>query len=310
VIYEFPLAYPDESLLSLCVRYHGRVRYCLVANTVTELFGGPRLFPSPALPGHLGHLAAELPAPRDRVEWLIHEYTLLPYYAPFQPHNTLASMKWAMTAGRTSDVYKHIGVIAYHRFQPQALLFCPECCRDDSRAYGETYWRRSHQLPGVKVCITHQVFLDKSLVLSRGINPTQAFKPASLTNVRWNSRPLNLTKTADLRLLEIARVATWLLWDCKESFNVTALRLQYWRALGRQGLVTSQRLDVRAFVQRFTDHFSASMLQLLDCEIKSNRADGWLNHLINWSSKAKHPLAHLLLMNFLGIQPDSATVSS
>ena len=37
----------------------------------------------------------------------------------------------------------------------QYLRYCPECVRNDIRKYGETYWHRLVQLPGVQYCPEH-----------------------------------------------------------------------------------------------------------------------------------------------------------
>ena len=42
------------------------------------------------------------------------------------------------------------------------LAYCPSCRSEDLIDYGETYWRRSHQIPGVLLCDRHQCLLTKS----------------------------------------------------------------------------------------------------------------------------------------------------
>src|SRR4030042_7010586 len=52
---------------------------------------------------------------------------------------------------------------------PQFLRYCPECVSEDFERWGETYWRRTHQLPGVLVCTDHKGGLANSVVPYRPI---------------------------------------------------------------------------------------------------------------------------------------------
>ena len=40
-----------------------------------------------------------------------------------------------------------------------SLCYCPLCMQEEMERYGEPYWHRLHQLPGVTCCITHKVKL-------------------------------------------------------------------------------------------------------------------------------------------------------
>lgn len=39
------------------------------------------------------------------------------------------------------------------------LRFCPKCIEYDIRVFGEPYWHRKHQVPGVTVCSIHKISL-------------------------------------------------------------------------------------------------------------------------------------------------------
>src|SRR5690606_31313428 len=44
------------------------------------------------------------------------------------------------------------------------IRFCKNCYIEDIRRYGEGYWHRMHQIPGVDVCIEHETNLQDSNV--------------------------------------------------------------------------------------------------------------------------------------------------
>lgn len=309
MIHQFPQGLPDESLLSLCIRYHAYAKYCSVGHTLRELFDHPQSFPAPDLPGSLGHLASELPAPRNSTDWLLTHYTLFPFYAPFQPAESLAGMRQAMIAGSSSAMYKHIGMVRYYRLQPETLRFCPTCREDEERNYGLAYWHRLHQTPGVLVCPTHRVFLTASRVRYGGSLRRQSFQCLDTSVHRAPAIPLDLKNKAHQRLLDLAENAAWLLWDCPRPVNIQMLRQCYWDALKDRGLMVNGRVKNADLEQRFTEYFSAPLLLRLHCQVTEGGAKGWLAELLNSKGYGKHPLEHLLMMNFLHIRPESTTVS-
>lgn len=309
MIHQFPHAHPDELLLSLCVRYHQYAGYCSTSHTMTELFGHPRWFPTPDLPGHLGHLASELLAPRHTPEWLMTHYTLLPFYIPFQPLESREGMKRAMTTGISSAVYKYIGMTRYYRLQPETLQFCPTCCEEDTAQYGQAYWHRLHQVPGVLVCQTHKVFLESSRFPNRGGIRSQSFPPSHSAIPQTPPSPLDPENHIHGQLLRIAETAAWLLWKCRGFISIRCLQGRYQDALEDQNLIKKGRLDLETLEQRVAQHFSPQLLSCLRCELTDGGAKGWVAELLNTNGYGKHPLEHILMMNFLDIRPESLALT-
>ena len=51
-----------------------------------------------------------------------------------------------------------------------SLYYCPACAEEELARFGEPYWHRMHQLPGVDVCLTHCLELCDSGMTVRQIN--------------------------------------------------------------------------------------------------------------------------------------------
>jgi hypothetical protein len=49
------------------------------------------------------------------------------------------------------------------------LRVCRQCIRDDLKRHGESYWHRSHQLPGVHICLKHNGELMETNVPAKGL---------------------------------------------------------------------------------------------------------------------------------------------
>ncbi len=63
--------------------------------------------------------------------------------------------------GIASLVHKMISKSKYV-FAGQYLRYCPECAKEDIRKYGEAYWHRLPQLPGVRFCPKHGCHIKNS----------------------------------------------------------------------------------------------------------------------------------------------------
>ncbi len=79
-------------------------------------------------------------------QYLFH-HTLLPFYRAIQVGQ---AMKWGMFNE------KHIARASGHRTNPFGAIICPLCIDEDISFWGFSYWRRSHQLPGMCACQKHQ----------------------------------------------------------------------------------------------------------------------------------------------------------
>ena len=56
---------------------------------------------------------------------------------------------------------------------PRRLRYCPLCVEADRSSYGETYWHRTHQMVGVKICPTHHCqLIDSKLTISSKASPS------------------------------------------------------------------------------------------------------------------------------------------
>ena len=62
---------------------------------------------------------------------------------------------------------QHIGIYQSSSMDARRLRYCPECFDEDIAAYGEPYWHRLHQIPGIAVCPRHGCWLaDTEITLT------------------------------------------------------------------------------------------------------------------------------------------------
>ncbi len=301
----FPDPYPDEVLYSICARYTDIVQYPGSSSANQELFGSRSKIASVDLPINLSYLVANLPPGHQYTEdQLIDKHTLLPFYTQFCPQERIGVVRADMKGSNSSQVRAHLGILSKHI--PQWLQFCPLCAESDVKNFGEPYWHRLHQVPGVKVCPVHHVFLEQSTASVRTERQSWEFISANRVVRTTKPRPLSFTEPAHQILVNIARDVATLLEQRNLTLSPGELRNRYLYLLAKQGLATYRgHIYAKALMSAFGDFYPTQILQSLDCSLDSTSYQNWLFCIIRSPlSQAENPLHHLLLIHFLGYTAD------
>lgn len=304
----FPTALPDESLYSLCARYYDRVRYPNKKAVAQELFGSASTTAVIDLPSRIGALVSMFPPSSSlTADRIIDEHTLLPFYSPFLKPEIVRQVREDMIGSKGSSIHMRAGIMAGRIPLPERLRFCPACRTEDHKLYQTTYWHRLHQLPGVKVCPVHAVFLEKSEARPRHTPNPFRFMPAEELTGNSPARRAAPADPGHLALLKIAANAAWLLKCRGLTSSLDGLRNRYHTLLIERGLASySGCIRSAKLLDKFRKHYSASLLKTLRCEIggADQEKDNWLLHLVRRPKNSHHPLRHLLFINFLRISAE------
>jgi transposase len=291
--------YPDELLYSACSRYHKRAGNRSKEATALDLFGKGQTAIIVDFQTRIDYLAAQLPPMTYTASRLIDQNTMLPLYAPFMTAERHEAIRSDMRGEGGGSIHARLGILT-SGLDIKYLRFCPACVKQDR----EPYWRRVHQVSGVEVCPTHAVFLSDSAVSVRNRGKYRAFMTVmravdELSPASMVVRPLNLADREHKALLLLARDAEWLLSTQVEVNDQNILRLRYLRLLFEHGMASySGKVKHAQLKARFLDHYSPALLKKLRCDLELPYH--WLRRLINDWKRARPPLHHLLLMQFLG----------
>src|SRR6266567_5649735 len=294
--------YRGELLYSGYARCALRVGYPNLKNVMAELFGSQHIIASIPFASHLDYFVAHQPyADRFTVESLIAEHTLLPFYMPFLPRECAEQLKMDMRGANGPGIYMRVGLMASTVPSPQYLRYCPECAREDEMRFGEKYWHRVHQVPGVSVCHLHKVWLEHSDVQIHDRKTRHKFIAAevALRPLR-SSRAIDTSSRLSDTLLVIAEGAAWLLQQRELSRGPEFLHDAYKRALIRRDLATySGRIRMTELQEAFASYYPDDVLSSLHCGLNRQSPDNWLARLVRKPDGSLHPLQHLLLLHFL-----------
>lgn len=185
-----PAPYPDELWYSIVARRLRDWGYVNRSMELLQVYGSkPPVvnMAAPLRPGQFFLHACEESLPPTRI--LVARHTLLPYYLAFAPP---AERKAALDAIDGSDVLARLRLGAVTRkLVPAYLRFCKDCLDTDRVLFGESFWHRSHQAPGLNRCSKHGGVLFESSV---------PYQPERLDY--WTAHPSRCRATLSSRVSE------------------------------------------------------------------------------------------------------------
>ena len=261
----FPEPYPDECYYSIFCRYFARSGSTSNKRTTVELFGEAQsLAAFVFLPRRLELLDAWLgpdsPVTREKIALNNSCYA---YFSTAFTEQVFEGMERKIKTGEPDrSLERRIIQKCRRSHWPERLRYCPECVREDIERYGETYWHRMPQLPGIKYCPAHGRHILDSTVTFRQI--TTAFCPASHV-----LHSLALQEDTGERehcrgYLAIARDTEWLLQNGLKLGGCRKIARKYKELFMEKGLTTAQGVRYPDRIKTaFTDYHGEGFLRQL-----------------------------------------------
>ncbi|MDD9267850.1 TnsD family Tn7-like transposition protein [Paenibacillus sp. GCM10023248] len=291
----FPTPYPDEILYSILARYHIRSCNPGFKHSSLDLFG-VLTNSSIILPSNITKLTANLPSNCLLTEEkIINDFTLFPIYAPFLDCRKAMLVNKNMKNG--VNVQRKMG-IKYGALKKNYLFYCSECLQQDLTHYGEGYWHRIHQVPGVFICPFHEVALKRSKLSVQDINDYQYLNVESEHLDIEEVYPMSVL--VKKQLLNLSKNFYYLLNIKKGQFSLEQIQKCYLEQLKKVGLITPNgRIQQKKIQSLLLRHFEEETLQYLQLNIEDGVGynASWMVRL--WSDGAGSPVRHLLMMELL-----------
>lgn len=324
----FPQPYKDELLYSILARYHIRSGNISPKATMKELFGSSTVTAVVDLPSNIENLIKNMPiGAKYTAEELIYKHTLYPFYSAFLPPKRAELVLSSMKGNKGGDIHTRAGIMASSIASKQYLQFCPECLKEDREKYGEFYWHRVHQIPGIMVCPKHKILLLDSKVLVHSQNKheyvsaneencrveeniiSKANKEVKVINLLeyMNNDVTNETTLKDVdaileKLWTLSKDAQSLL---KQKFSHRPMewfhqqyiyRIMKYRRANINGSVRKKKL-----VDNFVSYYGEDFLEIIQSKVNSDDESNWLSMILRKHRKSFHPIRHLLMIRYLGL---------
>lgn len=295
----FPAPYPDECYYSIFCRYFARSGSTSNKRTIFELFGEAQsLAAFVFLPRRLELLdtwfGSDSPLTR---EGLALDNSCYAYFSTAFTEQIFEGMEKKIKTGESDrSLERRIIQKCRRSHWPERLRYCPECAREDVERYGETYWHRMPQLPGIEYCLKHGKPIQDSIVTFRQI--TMAFCPASHALHSLAQQEDTEKQEHCQRYLALARDTEWLLQNGLKLGGCRKIARKYKELFKEKGLTTAQGVrHPNRIKAAFTDYHGERFLRQL-FQGKENYLY-WLDFAFESVSEHLRPLHHILLMEFL-----------
>lgn len=299
---QFPTPYKDELLYSVIARYGIRSGNTSHRAVLEDVFGSDRFTACLELQPGVSHIISNLPANSAiSADQLIFQNTMYPFFTAFRDEKQAQHIYDSLLDNHGKDLNNAIGLMS-STVKPVAYFqYCPLCSQEDLDVRGELYWRRMHQIPGVRICTKHGIWLSESKVPTRRIK--QEFKAPKLETCPFQ----NVHIVSDNNMLGQ--------YSCIINNIERLLNYQYpnrpmdWfyrcykSHLIQKGYATDRgRVDHKRLRKDFVDFFGVELLEILQSSVSVE--SGWLKLIFQKHRKGFHPIRHLLVVQFLGLMLD------
>lgn len=298
----FPVPYEDELLYSILGRYHIRSGNISIKATLQDVFSKNSVTAVVDLPSHINRIIDNMPVGNQyTADYLVDKHTLYSFYSAFLPPENALKIKQYMKGDKGGSIYNKIGLMASSVSLNQYFKFCPQCIKEDMGKYGELYWHRVHQIPGVLVCPKHKIPLYDSQVPVRGFKRHE-YITASSDNCKISNEKTNYPDEILQKMIILARDIDFLLNNIFVNKTLEWFRGQYLNRLKELGFANiNGRIKQKDLLKNFVDYYGHQFLKLLQSDIDIYSNCNWLTDILRRKNKTSHPLRHLLLIRFLNI---------
>jgi len=288
----FPQPYPDEVIGSLLIRAsrHLGLSFGRLLSDVIGANNSASKYFSFFLSGKLARISILCGVPA-RV--LLYRHTVFPYITAFlstQYRNNLESVLLS-EPGTISPLIGIAALIHNATKGGEVKRFCQQCIEEEIAMYGESYWHRLEQLPGIIVCTKHK-------------SPLYEYRPIERTRTQFlvmpqDCRSKKIRPSIDLSiLLSISQLTRTAL----TGGTVQDDRLIYYkqRALEKGYGWRDNEIASRQLTDDIRTHYKPEYLDLCGCPIERGK-NGWPELMVRLRTNVPFaPIKHILLDAYLG----------
>lgn len=150
-----PALHEDQTLYSWCGLTHALNGSGCARTTSTRLFGAPYAALIHDFPSHLIELANSTQGMLGHIEDVALRNTLLGYYLAIVRQPKAEQIIGLLKSGTIRHLKMSLGITASRVGGHHPLKGCEKCVAEDEYSQGGAYWHIEHQLPSVFVCTKH-----------------------------------------------------------------------------------------------------------------------------------------------------------
>ncbi|RKL65861.1 hypothetical protein CR203_18595 [Salipaludibacillus neizhouensis] len=298
----FPIIYKDELLYSVFARYHIKSGNTYPSQTSMDLFDEEYMRSYAHLPRKIETTYNKIQYNQmSLIDWIFN-HTLYFYMFNFSTEKTRGNLSPFIETGKGANSFGNV-IIKTNEF----FKYCPKCFKEDSMKFGESFWRKDHQLFGVKICLKHHVWLLDSKI---NWQPRYKVKHFSQFEVPNEENCPELHAKEDLINIELKDKLIKIANECTKvgsknlHINFENVPLMYRHLLYREGYIKGQATNNQKLYKDFRKYYGNELITLLEADFDESKRSNWLATIIKKHKQVFHPLKHVLLSIFLNESVD------
>lgn len=288
---------PDETVFSLCSRFHRLSGNRLAATTCGALFGHRTRGSAHDLPSRIGHFATVAQSALGSAEEIIRHHTLLPFYLHFTSPHVAAAAVAAMTGSSIGSLKFQLGLLTSRFRANHPLKACFRCMQEDTDTHATPYWHLEHQVPGALACLKHLCPLTPSSVKATGVGRFHWFLPSREhfgPPVAHDAHPswVRLTRSA----VGLARLTP------ETFFDPIVVQATYRQELQARGFTRGRaQLGLKSLGPRYAEHLCDLRRtgELAALPSDAGNAATEIGRLVYTPRSGVHPVRHLAFIAWL-----------
>ena len=300
-----PEAQNDQTLYSWSTVYHKASGNIDAGTTSRQLFGQSDAAFTPDLPSRLDFLQTATRAHLGDAETVARTRTLAGFFRPFFPEDKYQKLITAMRGDRPGAIKAELGLSRSGIISSQNFKVCPECMEEESNHLGYAYWHTEHQWPSCALCGLHHVLLWCFDSNCAGKSGRLFYQPKGIVPSGW-IRPA-ASAEAKQSLMKLLAWSKQLVGDNVLHLDEEVLRCAYLLRAKQRSWIA---FDGTLRLQKLKDSFDSAYREIATLPGFSIAAEtdgpnsGFLGGMFRKVVGQRHPLKHLLLLNFLFDGPE------
>ena len=298
-----PAPFAGETIYSWCAKFHRINSNPSARLTSRRLFGNSTAGFRHDFPNYLDRFSENTGRLLGSTDEIIYGRTALAIFAAFLPAGTTRMIVHEMCVGGHSKTKHDLGMLTSRTGVIAPLKACPACIDEDviSSRTGIAWWHVEHQWPSVRLCPKHGEYLLMAGEEFHGRLLQDWYLPGDLEVSDWRAIPMLENDTRN----RLARLTDWSLFlaqYCRNPFDGELLRLVYhlrskshgWTAMDGTLKFSKMKSVFREKYGCLEELPGMSFIADTSCE-----HGGFIGSLLRQFAGNKHPLKHVLMLDFL-----------
>ncbi|WP_144572305.1 TnsD family Tn7-like transposition protein [Bacillus paramycoides] len=298
----FPTPYENELLYSIIARYHYHSGHKSKRETLLRLLGSDAKKFDVDAPSGVDLIVEKLKGISKGLtaDYFIENHSILPFFRQFIEsnyyHKVLLKVKGQPGVSYGTRIIREFDDDVKRK---EHIYFCRKCLKDQFEMYGEGFWNRFHQVPGVLVCTKHKICLTKlpRYNLKKEFNK---FIMPNINDVDSNVEEIQVSDKSFEILLDIAKDIEYLF-----SENLTVHPHQYYydkymELLKIHGICYPITKRKYLLAEKLLDFYPKEVLELFNSYLSPDNPLSWVRYITEKHRiRYLHPVRHILIMRLL-----------